>query len=238
MPSVIGLISRTYNTLNKRFARVAFPLFERCDGMALRLESLGEGDGAWIVPLELIIPGAICYCVGVGVNATFDVALAARSGTAVFAFDPTPRTVDYMRALDPAAKGITFLPVGVWNSDTTLRFYAPMNRRHANFSVRDIHGTAEYFTAECHRMSSIMTRLGHSHVDLVKIDIEGAWYEVVSNMIEERSLPDILCVEFDTPTSLFKVLTTVRRLRAAGLSLVHRDRDNYLFVNPHIVPGR
>ena len=59
----------------------------RAAGDGAELRFLGEGDGAW--PER-----AVCCCVGVGVNATFDLALAER-GHEVHSFDPTPRALDY-----------------------------------------------------------------------------------------------------------------------------------------------
>jgi len=41
-----------------------------------------------------------------------------------------------------------------------------------------------------------MQEHGHTHIDLLKIDIEGAEYQVLDNMLHENILPTILCIEF------------------------------------------
>ena len=63
---------------------------------SLALERLGNGDGAWTVPKKDLTPGAVCYCIGIGCNASFDLALADRSSTQVHSFDPTPSSIEYM----------------------------------------------------------------------------------------------------------------------------------------------
>jgi len=74
---------------------------------------------------------------------------------------------------------LSFLPIGVWDEDTELRFFAPVNPAETSHSVFDLQGTGNYFLAECRKLSSIMHELGHDHIDLLKLDIEGAWRNVI-----------------------------------------------------------
>lgn len=196
----------------------------------LKLEPIGDGDGAWVVPVSLINPDWICYCVGVGVNATFDFGLAKRFGCKVYSFDPTPRSIKYM-AEHADRDRVTFLPVGVWKTDEVLKFYAPANRNHANWSTADLHGTAEFFTANCKRLSTLMRELKHDHIDLLKLDIEGSWEPVLYNMIAEKISVGVLCVEFDSPTSISKALQMVKALRAQGMEVVYMERENFVFIS-------
>ena len=45
-------------------------------------------------------------------------------------------------------------------------------------------------------LATVMQRLGHDRVDLLKIDIEGFEYEVIEQMIAAGTLPKCLLVEF------------------------------------------
>jgi hypothetical protein len=42
-----------------------------------------------------------------------------------------------------------------------------------------------------------MNQEKHSHIDLLKIDIEGAELRVLNNMLNDKIYPTYLCVEFD-----------------------------------------
>ena len=66
-----------------------------------------------------------------------------------------------------------------------------------------------------------MRELGHGHVDLLKMDIEGFEYEVIDDMIAEVTLPTCLLVEFhhfqcQDPSA---TRSAVERLQSAGYSL-------------------
>lgn len=75
-----------------------------------------------------------------------------------------------------------------------------------------------------------MRELGHDRIDLLKVDVEGAWKEIIDSMVADDIRPSIFCVEFDSPTSTLKVARTIRELKRIGLELADIDRDNYLFV--------
>jgi len=76
----------------------------------------------------------------------------------------------------------------------------------------------------------VMTRLRHSELALRKLDIEGAEFEVLDNMIATDIRPRILCVEFDQPSSVGQTLRTVRRLGTTGYKLVSVDSFNLTFL--------
>jgi FkbM family methyltransferase len=234
MSTLKHLVVRGYNGVNKLLARRLIDrLVTYRSGQ--KLEKLGAGDGAWSVPLDRLGDHPVCYCVGIGIDASFDIALSER-GAQVFSFDPTPRSIDYMVGICRDHPGITFLPLGVWNENKTLFFHAPWNEAHANFSIANIHATTSGFSADCRRLSSIMQTLGHSRIDLLKIDIEGSWREVLDDMLLSKVLVSSICVEFDTPTSLFKAVGMIRRLGKAGFVPVLRERDNFVFMHQRILP--
>ncbi len=230
MPSVHGVTTRAYNGVHKVLARHIVPQVIEFRSKGMKLEALGQGEGIWIIPTDYIHRNSICYCVGVGVNISLDIELARR-GAKVFCFDPTPRSIEYMRTLDYDHDRITFTPIGIWRENKQLKFYAPMNLEHANFSTRNIHGTSEYFIADCRRLIDVMKQLGHDHIDLLKLDIEGSWYEVLQDVIESKIPIKVLCVEFNSPTSLVKSIRMINMLRQSGFVPVHKNQDNFLFVN-------
>ena len=116
-----------------------------------------------------------------------------------------------------------------------MSFYAPANTEEVSHSVFDLHGRGECFKASCRKLSSIMHEQGHDHIDLLKLDIEGAWRGVIRNIVQERIDISILCAEFDSPVKLTWVLSTIRALERIGLVLVHYERDNYLFVQKRLL---
>jgi FkbM family methyltransferase len=190
-------------------------------------ERFGEGHAAWWV-LKDIEPGLVAYCGGVGQDATFDFDLAEKKGMEVHSFDPTPNSIEYMQRENRAR--VNFHPWGMLDSDRTVRFHAPLDQTHANWFVDNLHGTDNYFEADCFTIETIMKKLGHDTIDLLKIDIEGSWGRVLASMLESSIHPRVVCVEFDSPAPLLKVRRTVRALQSAGYKLARRDKENCVFV--------
>jgi len=196
----------------------------------LELKRFGSKHGGWTIPAHGLDASSVCYCVGVGLDASFDFALADRYDCRVYSFDPTPSSVAYMEQAEYDRSKLHFLPLGVWNTDTELRFYYPVEDEEL-LSVYDLKGTGRYVVCKCQRVSSIMRDLGHSHIDLLKLDIEGAWRQVIRNIVDENVSISIFCVELDSPTSLRLALWAIRKLKSIGLEFVHYEKDNYLFVH-------
>ena len=75
-----------------------------------------------------------------------------------------------------------------------------------------------------------MDEFRHKHIDILKLDIEGSWLEVLRNIVNGKIEVGVLCVEFDTPVNVIKAAKTIRMLDKAGFGLISRRRDNFLFV--------
>ncbi|HYK94614.1 MAG TPA: FkbM family methyltransferase [Candidatus Dormibacteraeota bacterium] len=196
----------------------------------LGLEKIGTAYGGWIVPTALVQATWRCYDGGVGEDVSFDVGLIERFGCTVFAFDPTPRAIAYARQIEQQQPSFRFMPVGLWSSDTTLRFYAPRNPAHVSHSVVNLQGTHEWFEASCRTIPSLMRELDHPSIDLLKLDIEGAEHAVIASALDAGVRPTVLCFEIDQPVGPIRFWRTIRRVRGHGYDLVAVDGWNFTFV--------
>jgi FkbM family methyltransferase len=219
------LAGRVWRRANRLLSRAW--LRTQIDSGDFQFERFGEGHAAWWV-LKDIKPGSIAYCGGVGQDATFDFDLAEKMGMEVHSFDPTPNSIAYMERENRGR--VDFHAWGMLDCDRTIRFHAPLDQSHANWFVDNLHGTDNFFEADCFTIATIMKKLGHETIELLKIDIEGSWNRVLSSMLESRIYPRIVCVEFDSPAPLLRVRRTVRALQSAGYRLARRDKENCVFV--------
>lgn len=196
----------------------------------LSLEKIGSDYGGWKVPVNMIRSDWVCYTGGVGEDITFDLGLIQRFGCQVLAFDPTPRAIKYVEQHACNTANFRFTPVGLWSEEATLRFYAPRDPRHVSHSVVNLQDTDSYFEAPCRPLQALMGEMGHGHIDLLKLDIEGAEHEVVHSMLAANIFPTVLCMEIDQPSHPMKIHSTVRRVLEAGYDLVSIDGWNFTFV--------
>jgi FkbM family methyltransferase len=190
---------------------------------------LGTPRADWIIPANLLPRRAVCYCVGLGEEGSFDQGLAQRFEAEVHVFDPTPRAVAYARTTFREGDGITFHPVGLWSHEATLKFYAPRNPRHVSHSIVNLQRTADYFEAPCKSLRALMVELDHNDIDLLKLDIEGAEHAVLGSLVDDDITPAVLCVEFDQPVPLRRLFKTLGELKRAGYILISVDSWNYTF---------
>lgn len=202
------------------------------------LRRLGSRDCGWIVPTRLLGPGKICYCVGAGEDITLDIELSRAYGCSVWIFDPTPRAISHVERELPGSN-VKFWPIGIWSSDTALRFYAPRDPQHVSHSVVNLQRTTAFFEAPCRTIGSVMKELGHSSLAFLKLDIEGAEHEVLADILRTRPAIECICVEFDQPSPYHSTFRTIRQLVSAGYALVSVDGLNCTFIRnqPESPPG-
>jgi Methyltransferase FkbM domain len=173
------------------------------------IERIGSDYGGWWVPSGLIDEDSVVYAAGVGEDVTFDLGLIDRFGCRVWAMDPTPRSIVYSgRVGEPRWD---FLPIGLWEEDAVVHFHPPVDPAH------------------CHTLTTVMAKLGHDRIDLLKLDIEGAEGPVLDQMLSTGIRPRVLCVEFDAPESPRTLLRRLRRLERAGYMVRRIEGRNYTF---------
>jgi FkbM family methyltransferase len=191
---------------------------------------LGSDYGGYVVPIGVVGPDPTCYSCGVGEDVTFDLALIARTNARVYAFDPTPRAVSYARSVEAREKRFTFMPIGIWSEDATMRFFSPIDETHVSHSIDNLQRTTEYFDANCRSLPSIMSELGHETIDLLKLDVEGAEYDILASVVDGQVDVRTVCAEFHVASSIGAMIAAVRKFVAAGFTPVHVKHLNVTFV--------
>lgn len=177
--------------------------------------------GAWVVPDGLLDAGSIVYSFGVGEDISFDLELIERFGCRVHAFDPTPGAVRFVERSAPPAKFV-FSQVGLAGEDGSALFAEP-EANEASYVMnegRPTHGQPVH-AFPVNRLSTIMARNSHDHIDLLKMDIEGFEYAVIDDMLDNGLLPRCIMLEFHHLQRRDPDATrrSVERLKDAGYQL-------------------
>lgn len=200
------------------------------------LQEIGTKYGGWVIPVNLLNENSICYCVGCGEDISFDLGLIKQFGCEVYAFDPTPRAIDYVTKNGKNIK-YHFFDIGLWDKKDILKFYVPKNPKHVSHSLLNLQKPENYIEINVDRLGEIMKHNGHNKLDLLKLDIEGAEYRVIDSIIEDRIEIKVICVEFDECFNPLddnftkRIKVSVNKLIAFGYSLVcAQGNGNYTFV--------
>lgn len=195
---------------------------------------LGEGSGAWRVCPTTLGSGSVVYSFGVGNDISFDLALIDRFDVELHAFDPTPRSVEWVRS-QSLPERFHFHPVGIYDRDGMMTFHPPSRSDYVSYSVVARGVLDDVVEVPVQRLETILDDLGHSRVDLVKLDVEGAEYAVIDDLVA-RSVPIAqLLVEFHDQWREFGAEHTkaaVRALTNAGFRLfaVSPSDHEYCFI--------
>ena len=234
----IWVLNRLY-----RYAMVVYPAyaFRRFGIHAPGLKRLGSDYGGWYAPTAEIGPESVVYSGGIGGDVTFDKALMKLCGCKVFGYDPTPTAIQYVadqRAAGELTDRFHFTPVGLWDSETDLKFFAPKTRGWVgSYSALNLQGSEdrEAISVPVKRLSTLMKDNGHTLIDFLKIDIEGAEYRVINEIIEKNMAIRWLGIEFDQPVPFWTTNCAIQRLRTTGYQLCKVDRWNFIFKNTRLV---
>jgi len=220
---------------------------------------LGGVYGGWDIPTNALTDQSICYLAGAGEDITFDIALSAKYGCHIHIIDPTPRAkdhfIDTIKSLKssvqsktgndeyyPVASNISFdkihfHPIGLWNKKDIIKFYAPQNENHVSHSALNLQRTTNFFEASVLPVSDLMNQLNHRQLDLLKLDIEGAEYNVIEDILISKIPIKILCIEFDeTHTPIDRdfhkrIKKSIHLLQKAGYKIINIDKEfNFTFI--------
>lgn len=221
---------------------------------------LGTAYGGWIIPVDAgLDENSVCYLAGAGEDISFDCALVQRFGCRVRIVDPTPRAINHFGQLVEAVSAgrrfpvnssttdfydlapellerLSFLPLGLADKDVELKFYMPKNPAHVSCSTVNLQKTEDFFIAQCHRLATVMEQQGDAGLDLLKMDIEGAEYSVIRDLLASGPLPRLLLIEFDeahTPldgNADSRIGENIRQLVGAGMRCVAVEGCNATFV--------
>jgi FkbM family methyltransferase len=184
--------------------------------------------GNYFLEPSLLGKRPVVFSVGVGQDITFDRALLERHEVDLHLFDPTPVSQRYIAAQD-LPKNLKFSPFAVTNYDGKVDLYSDdlENNFEQASSVsifqRGVHG--EKFSAECRTIPSLMKERNISHLDVLKLDIEGAALQVLADTLDHGIFPTQIACEFERPETLKELYVYLKdlahlfaRLEEAGYS--------------------
>ena len=226
-PSAPSFAGRVYRSLVNRARHRGLAAYLR-PGPDDGLVRLGSAYGGWWLPDEAAVPGAIAYLGGAGEDITLDLALHER-GCIVRTIDPTPRAIEHVTSVAPDSDRFRFLPVGLWDVEDTIEFFSPSHPQFVSHSAVNLFGTSPSFTASVKPLHQLVREVGDDRIDILKLDIEGAEHRTLESMVANGPLPEVVCVEFDQPQPLRRIVDRVRKLRAAGYELRKVEQWNYTF---------
>lgn len=185
---------------------------------------LGSDYGGWTIMPEGLDSSSTIYSFGVGNDVSFDLALIQRFACNVHGFDPSPPVARWIATQDLPASYV-FHDYGLGASDGEISFFAP-SPRSGMFSTsnRHRHVSNSEVKLAVRTLSTIAAALGSTCIDVLKMDIEGAEYDLLPSIVQCPIPIKQLLIEFHHRIgigSLKDTVSGVEQLRSAGFQLFH-----------------
>ena len=176
------------------------------------LARLGTEYGGYVLNESMIPGNAVIYSLGIGEDISFDLSAIERFGASVEAFDPTPKVKKWI-ASQSLPSQFHFHDTGIADFDGEATFHLPPKKDWVSHSmIPSRQYSRESVQLPVIRLSTAMKLLGHTQIDVLKMDIEGAEYGVIQDIVRQRIPVQQLLVEFHHRLSSFRTADTKRAI--------------------------
>lgn len=208
--------------------------------VTLPVERHGDALADWCILSDSLDRESVVVDVGLGENVSFAESLIRKYGCLVRGLDPTPKAIEYTRQL--GNERLHLFEVALGAEAGTREFFLPANPDHVSGSLKaENHLAPTGIVVDVVDVDGLFELLGCERIDVLKLDIEGAEYDVIESAPFRRRAGDItqLCVEFHHRWPGFGKEYTdraVHTLRQLGFRCAWRSdttNSEFLFVRQH-----
>jgi len=195
-----------------------------------KTEFHGDKFEGWALDPKSISKDSIVYSIGVGQNIAFDISVINKYDTKIYAFDPTPDTVEWLK-LQKIPPNYVFFKFGVASYDGVATFYPPKLSGSDSYSVY-VQNTYDLpaFEGQVNSICTIMKKLGHNKIDILKMDIEGSEYDVLKDILGNNILVKQILIEFHhrfLKIGIEKTKEAIKMLNKQGYKIFWTSASGY-----------
>ena len=205
----------------------------------IEVEKLGnKSEGWWIASYVIKDKQPLVFSFGLGEDISFDMGIMQKYNAKVYGFDPTPKAIKYVKSIKTGDNFI-LQEYAVSNADEQITFNLPKNENHVSGSIVDINST-NTITVEAKRIQTILEELNikADEIDILKMDIEGAEYNVIEDMFNCKIFPKQVLIEyhhfFDSITDE-QTKNSILLLLENNYELFYIESYNYSFIRKDLI---
>jgi FkbM family methyltransferase len=203
---------------------------------------LGTRYGGWWIDERALSKNPLLIDCGLGRDISFPRAFLERFGGQVIGIDPHPQAVRYAEAHRPESMEIR--QNAFWGqAGHKLTFHLPRPQDELPKGADGISGSllashsyagADTVEVTTTSFAEVMRSTGRDECDVLKLDIEGAEYDVLADLCASGTIKEArqVLIEFHhhcTDHPIEDTLAAVRALQASGFALTHTEGRNYIF---------
>ncbi len=167
-------------------------------GVACKSVWYGQNYAGFFVNPDLIHKNSIVYSIGIGENISFDLDIIQNHNCQVFAFDPTPKSINWVKQ-QGVISNFNFNNYGISDKTGYVDFFLPKNPEHVSGSIHNESSCVNEnskVSVPMKTLSDITNELGHNRIDVLKMDIEGSEYDVIDDILNSKIEIHQILIEF------------------------------------------
>jgi len=197
--------------------------------------TLGDKSAEWMICPDNINANSIIYSFGIGENISYDLELIKRYNVTVHAFDPTPKSLEWLKKQELPEQFKSY-PFGLADYDGDAEFHLPENAEYVSCSMIDEGKMKNQFVkVNVCRLKTLMGKLNHTEIDILKMDIEGAEYSVLNDILKEKLNIKQILIEFHhryKNVGIEKSISAIKLLNSHGYKIfaVSFSGEEYSFI--------
>lgn len=198
--------------------------------------TFGNPGASWTFIPSLLDSKSIVYSFGVGEDISFDLLLINKFNLKINAFDPTPKSINWIKnqKISPNFKLHEF---GLSNKDGEVAFFPPTNPNFVSATIINRPETkSEAYNVPVKKLDTIFNDFNHSQIDILKMDIEGAEYDVIDDILNSKIPIKQLLIEFHhrfKNVGVNKTKEAIKKLNNAGFLIfdISNSGEEYSFIS-------
>lgn len=200
------------------------------------IQWFGSGYGGFYLDKSLLGTTTNLFSFGVGEDISFDLSVSKEGIQNVFLFDPTPKSIEFIKASNLPAN-FHFYPIGISDEDEQAVFFLPKNDNNVSGSLL-VHkqlDSEKTVRVQLKKLSTVIADLKEYRIDVLKIDIEGSEYKVLKNILLEGIFPVQICVEFHNSfyrngKEMFNETLNLLKQHHYEVKAISESGNEYLFI--------
>ena len=189
---------------------------------------------SWKLCIKDLNKNSCIISAGVGGDISFEIEMHKLTGAKIILLDPSPTGASTINNTPKdQMEGIVFLPFGLAANSGMRTFSLPKDKYEGSYSYD--HGGMETVSFECRSIKDLMKEYKFTHVDLLKMDVEGFEWDILDEILKSQLNISQICVEFHNLHGRYRSgiqrYLTLLRMRFNGYKLIsHVGTGDHTFL--------